>query len=261
MRTAIRLAVGFSTLLLFLSTVLAAASATPGIDTECHSELWSGQYAKWEVDEAAWETNVDPVPVTFDPVTGTWSSTATVFRIVQKGGTASESYDAPDLPNPVPLWDNVSHVTFCFTEVPPSTTTTTTSEPPTSSTTTTSTTTTSTEPPTSTTTTTEPPTTTTTEVPPTTVTTTTTEPPTSTTTSSEPPTTTATSTPPREPKCVEDDTSSTGYRIDFGPNEGDECLARTGFDFDKLALAALGILSVGALAAFAARQKRETSSA
>lgn len=201
--------VALTVLLVFLTGTMAASAVPPNPANECASELWNGEYWKYEYPDSI-ETNVLVDDVTFNPETGEWSSTKDVFRVVEKGGQDSQAWEPPV--NPIPIWENVSHVTFCFTEgPPPSTTTTTTSTtvPPT----------TSTLPPTTTTSTTVPPTTTTSTLPPTTTTSlppTTTVPPTTTTT--EPPTTTTT-VPETTTTTTQPPTTTTTAAPECGPDD------------------------------------------
>ena len=196
---------------------------------ECASELWNGEYWKIQVNEGELgeiETNV-PGAIQHVVFEGNfeWANLHTndVFRWLFKSGNeetipwdgrwAQGEGDSALMP------ENLSHITFCFTEeIPPSTTTSTTTSTPPSTTTSTTTTlvttttvspttttlpepTTTTAPPDPTTTTTAPPgtstTTSTTEAPPesTTTTSTTEAPPESTTTTAAPPVTTTTQPP------------------------------------------------------------------
>jgi len=233
----------------FFANPTARAQGNPP-DVECASSLWNGGYWKVQVNDgslAGVETNVanDAIdPISLVDGTVTWEnnhSTDYVFRIVRKSGQTISS-DIEGLWGPgeggtfsVP--QDISHITFCFTEAPTTTTeaTTTTTE---ATTTTTEATTTTTE---ATTTTTEA-TTTTTEA-----TTTTTAP--STTTSSIPDevegTVITTTTVPDEVL----DTEVTASTLPF-----------TGGENEHLAMFALALLGSGMLIVLGVRSLERSGS-
>jgi hypothetical protein len=100
---------------------------------QCASELWNGEYWKLEVNNGqitGVETNVSAgaISYTFGEVfSWTNAHSNTVFRWLMKGGTDAEVWNGlwttgEGSSRPVP--DNLSHITFCFTDGDESTTTT-----------------------------------------------------------------------------------------------------------------------------------------
>ena len=126
----------------------AAQSDSPHAQCGADPLFW-----KWEVDGSSIEASTPPgsgaLSALIDEDGFHWGNNVgeshTFVRIVVKAGLSGESavYDAPGLPNPVPLPGSVSHVKFCFGDPPPSSTSTTTTTlvpvPPPSSTSTTTT--------------------------------------------------------------------------------------------------------------------------